>query len=286
MYASKPLLPVNWSTAATIRAKSAILGLHPRERPGAIPATPATKSSTAPNRRGRTASNAGQTSESSLRHSSGMRLTRIGSKRSARSPRITPTSMPLIKMQRRNAKTWWSPSEYNRLRTSPSPVTARQMESLNQCGISLRLSKPTSQLPAAAVTQEFASRGGFRDGTGDGSISCTSIRCVVVLAEPCSPKSAGTGCAMSGQKHDTIQANSSGLSASSTLISGHRSSMLPPRSGTGSSPISAVRRNSTADCSTTHHPLASMRTARPSCAPRSSHVAPPCSATRMCKLLG
>jgi hypothetical protein len=59
------------------------------------------------------------------------------------------------------------------------------------------LSRPTTHDPAAAVTQESASRGGLRTGIGPGSRSITSTLTAVVLLVPCSPKIASTTCGCS-----------------------------------------------------------------------------------------
>lgn len=81
------------------------------------------------------------------------------------------------------------------------------------------LSSLTTHEPAAAVTQDSVSFGGFRSGTEEGSTSSTSRLVVVDLAVPCSPNRDRMGCGMSGFAMAAIShARTSGLSASETLI--------------------------------------------------------------------
>jgi len=95
-----------------------------------------------------------------------------------------PTSMPLTMTHRRNFTTARSASVYSARLTLPSPVAARHSESDNHGGMPDRLSRATTQEPEAAVTQESASRGAWRSGTGEGSMRSTNMRVVVLLALP------------------------------------------------------------------------------------------------------
>ena len=181
--------------------------------------------------RGCAAGHAGQSCSSSRRSLSAMRRSWIGTSRSARSPRSPPRSMPLKMMQRRNEKTARSESVYSRRRTSPSPVTARQIESDSHGGMSERLSSPTTHDPAAAVTHESGSRGGLRAGTGVASTVDTTSFMALVLPVPCSPKSPSTGWGVSGRRAAISQAASNGRSSGSTLSHRHSSPSSPPRRG-------------------------------------------------------
>ena len=127
--------------------------------------------------------------------------------------------------------------------TIPSPVTALQSVSENHAGIDDTLSMNTTHDAAAIAAHERISLGGVRTAAGDESTSDMTRRPAVVLAVPCSPTTARIGCGMPGNRAETSHATVSRNRASSTLSSSASGARLPPRTSTGSGPVSGVRRN-------------------------------------------
>ena len=190
--------------------------------------------------------------------------------------------MDVSSTTRRNASTARSLSVYSLRLTSPSPVAALHIASLSQTGILERLSMATVQLPDAAICHCSRSRGSLRSGAADGSTSSTKARAAQLFPVPCKPDRSRTGCGMSGSRAATSQTRISGQLSSLTLSNSRSSGKAPPRSGIGSAPVSAVRRNSKGDRSTTSHAPGRTITARPSASPRSITTPPSWAASRRC----
>ena len=194
-----------------------------------------------------------------------MRLRSTTARRSARSGRTAPTSIPFRIMHRRKLTIDRPASVYSARLTLPSPVTARHRESDNHPEIPDRLSRATTHEPAAAVTHDSASRGACRKGTGDGSIRSTIIRVAVLLALPCSANSASIGC---GQSLCTRVATSvairTGRSSSATLTKFQSKSRFGWLAGMSISPVNFVRKNLTGADGVSDHLPSDIRITWPS----------------------
>jgi hypothetical protein len=109
-YRASAFVPSSASTAARMRAKSAIRGFLASSTEGSWRRTAAARSSTAPSSFGWAPAQLPQNVSSSARFSSGIRSKVIGTVRSARSGARAPTSMESKMTHRRNANTAKSPS--------------------------------------------------------------------------------------------------------------------------------------------------------------------------------
>ncbi len=170
------------------------------------------------------------TSASRRRLRSGMTSRSMTSSRSARSPRTAPRSIPFSTNAAAEREQGETPVgvELTAHITIAGHRAAERVARASPAIVEM-LSIATTHDPAAAVTQDSASRGDLRSGTGDGSINEVMIFAPVDFAVPCSPARFRIGCGISAIMAATSHANTNGRSGADDVQQRPQLGQIPTR---------------------------------------------------------